>query len=215
MTPSGLASLCAYLASAVALTGPRARCGVASTRMAVVNPLAREVTCKVAFWCPTGQPLLASLEAPHEALQPRYRGDVLTLSVGGGSRVGLVDFVAEALGTVRGFRLRLALHALEGTSASHRATLWQQADAVIFVTSGDPAQLDDARAAWHLLRADFAPAAPPPVTFQLGKGGVSADTLRQHLGLVAEPIVEADATETLRRVGDQLLAKLRAGADVV
>ena len=191
---------------------------VRSVPMSFPDPSKREINVKIVYYGPPGASLAENLRYIHGSSGPAV--SELSAHTAGSEQFLFFSFVPEALGEIRGFKIRLHLFTAVGQSlspAAHR-TLFKGVDGVVFVADGTPTGKTATQQAWqrmqqHLQELGYDPDQVPLVV-QLDRrdqpAALPAAELKQLLGLGSQPIVEANAPR-----GDGVFDSLKSIARLI
>lgn len=169
--------------------------------MSFLDPAKREINIKIAYYGPPGASLAENLQYIHAHSGPAV--SELSSRATETEQFLFFNFVPQALGEIRGFKIRLHLFTVVGQSVSAEAyrILLKGADGIVFVAEGDPARWDANLAAWqgmhrHLQEQGYV-AEQMPTVVQLDRRDLPAATpaaeLAKRLGLGTQPIIEGNS----------------------
>lgn len=194
--------------------------------MADVDPVAREVDCRIVYAGAEGAGKTANLEYLHQALDPEDRGKLISPSPASG-RSFFFDFLAVDLGSLGGWRVRLHLYTTpDGQQRSDdRVRILRGADGVVLVVDSGAERLEENRRALERLEADLAEAGRDRAGLALAvqynkrdlEGTVPVEELEQALNPEGVPHFEAVArrgdgvVDTLEEVGYCVVRSLELG----
>ncbi len=111
--------------------------------MPMTNYARREVNFKILYYGPGLGGKTTNVEYVHSRVQPRDRGELVSLATKKGSTL-LFDFLALDAGTVRGFATRFHLYTVPGQAyfESRRQLLLKGVDGVVFVADSQADRTD-------------------------------------------------------------------------
>lgn len=169
--------------------------------MSFPDPSKREINVKIVYYGPPGASLAENLRYIHANSGPAV--SELSAHTAGSEQFLFFNFVPQALGEIRGFKIRLHLFTVVGQRISPEAhrTLLKGVDGIVFVADGAPSARAANAQAWegmqqHLEELGYV-VERTPLVVQLDRRDPSAtlpvEELKQLLGLGTQPIVEASA----------------------
>lgn len=169
--------------------------------MSFLDPARREINIKIAYYGPPGASLAENLQYIHSHAGPAV--SEMSSRATDTEQFLFFNFVPQALGEIRGFKIRLHLFTVVGQSVSEEAyrILLKGADGIVFVAEGDPAKRAANQKAWeemheHLMEQGYVPEQMPTVV-QLDRRDLPAATpaaeLAKLLGLGAQPVIEGNS----------------------
>lgn len=178
-----------------------------------INWQTREISLKIVYYGPAMSGKTTNLEFIHKAMDPKARGDLVSLKTRE-DRTIFFDFMQIELGEVKGLKPKFNLYTVPGQVfyLASRKLVLQGADGVVFVADSQPERLAENVETWKNLQANLRELGQNPLTFPIvfqynkrdAPDAVPIETLRTHLGCNGHLQVEAVAVkgvgvfETLR-----------------
>lgn len=172
--------------------------------MPMTNYAQGEINCKILYYGPGLGGKTTNVEYVHSRLDPRNRGELISLSTEKGSTL-LFDFLALDVGVVRGFLTRFHLYTVPGQVyyESRRQLLLRGVDGVVFVADSqidrDEANAEAMQGLYENLDAHGYDVSRLPFVIQYNKrdlpGILPVGELRARLNPAGVPDFESIATE--------------------
>lgn len=172
--------------------------------MPMTNYARGEINCKVLYYGPGLGGKTTNVEYVHSRLDPRNRGELISLSTEKGSTL-LFDFLALDVGVVRGFQTRFHLYTVPGQVyyESRRQLLLRGVDGVVFVADSqmdrDEANAEAMQGLYENLDAHGYDVSRLPFVIQYNKrdlpGILPVGEMRARLNPAGVPDFESVATE--------------------
>ena len=172
--------------------------------MPMTNYARGEINCKILYYGPGLGGKTTNVEYVHSRLDPRNRGELISLSTEKGSTL-LFDFLALDVGVVRGFLTRFHLYTVPGQVyyESRRQLLLRGVDGVVFVADSqidrDEANAEAMQGLYENLDAHGYDVSRLPFVIQYNKrdlpGILPVGELRTRLNPAGVPDFESVATE--------------------
>jgi hypothetical protein len=191
--------------------------------MSFPDPSKREINIKIVYYGHPSASLAENLRYIHAHSGPA--ASEMSSRTAGAEQVLFFNFVPQALGEIRGFKIRLHLFTVAGESVSAEAhrVLLKGADGIVFVADGDPASRARNLQAWeglhHHLEEHGYDAESLPLVVQLDRrdhpAALSVAELKQLLGLSTQLIVEGNTArgggvfDSLKSIARLILLELK------
>lgn len=187
--------------------------------MPMTNYAQREINCKILYYGPGLGGKTTNVEYVHSRVDPRSRGELISLSTRNGSTL-LFDFLALDLGMMRDIQVRLHLYTVPGQAyyETRRQMLLKGVDGVVFVADSqvhrDDANVEAMQSLYDNLDAHGDDISRLPFVIQYNKRDLPdilpAAELRDRLNPGRVPDFESVATE-----GEGVLETLSAVSRLV
>lgn len=168
-----------------------------------INWKTREVNLKIVYYGPSLSGKTTNLEYIHAQMDPRMRGDLVSLKTRE-DRTIFFDFLQIELGSIKGLKPKFNLYTVPGQVyyLASRKLVLQGADGAVFVADSHPNRMTENLEAWQNFISNLREMGHDPATFptiiQYNKRdlleAVPTETLRGCLECNAHTQVEAIAT---------------------
>ena len=196
--------------------------------MANINYAFKEISCKIVYYGPGLCGKTTNLQAIHDNIPPKFRGDLVSLATEQ-DRTLFFDFLPLDLGEVRGFKTKFQLYTVPGQvyyNATRRLVL-RGVDGVVFVADSTPDKMEENRESITNLRENLESYGlnldEMPWVIQFNKrdlpNAVAPDEMEAILNPDRVPSFEAVAVkgigvkETLKGIAALVLRRLREMAE--
>ncbi len=169
-----------------------------------INWKTKEVNLKIVYYGPAMSGKTTNLEYIHAQMDPRMRGDLISLKTRE-DRTIFFDFLQIELGSIKGLKPKFNLYTVPGQVyyLASRKLVLQGADGVVFVADSSSKRLVENVEAWKNLNANlkdlgYNPAAFPTI-IQYNKRDLAdaapLELMRSQLRCNGQPQVEAVASK--------------------
>lgn len=192
--------------------------------MSFVNPVSREVNCKIVYVGTGLSGKTTNLQYIYENTRSDRAGKLVSLSTEN-ERTLFFDFLPLSVGEVRGYKTRFHLYTIPGQTfyEASRDFILKGVDGVVFVVDSDPGRIDANLEAWEqfqqaLVRQGY-DLSRIPLVFQYNKrdlpDALSVEDLEITFNPGKKPHFEAMANrgkgvmETLENISQMVMDALR------
>ncbi len=195
--------------------------------MSFINYMAREINCKIVYYGPGLCGKTTNFQHIYERTKPDAKGKMISLATET-DRTLFFDFLPEALGEIRGFKMRFHLYTIPGQVFydESRKLILKGVDGVVFVADSRMDRIETNQELVENLRTNLAEQGKSldtiPYVIQYNKRDLpdiaTVDELRQLLNPTHVPDFEGVARtgvgvfDTLNAVVKLVLAELRKGS---
>ncbi len=169
-----------------------------------INWKTKEVNLKIVYYGPAMSGKTTNLEYIHAQMDPRMRGDLVSLKTRE-DRTIFFDFLQIELGSIKGLKPKFNLYTVPGQVyyLASRKLVLQGADGVVFVADSSSKRLVENVEAWKNLHGNLKELGHNPATFpmviQYNKRDLSdaapIEMMRGQLSCNGQPQVEAVASQ--------------------
>ena len=192
--------------------------------MSFVNPVSKEVNCKIVYVGTGLSGKTTNLQYIYENTQTDRAGKLVSLSTEN-ERTLFFDFLPLSVGEVRGYKTRFHLYTIPGQTFYEvsRDFILKGVDGVVYVVDSDPGRLDANLEAWEQFQQALArqgyDLSRIPLVFQYNKrdlpDALSLEDLELTFNPAKKPYFEAVANrghgvmETLENISQMVMDALR------